>query len=113
LSALRGIAPQGGHHPSGCNDGGRELVIGDSGPRWRLLGFVVQNQRNDTVGPYQTTLARQAEEATTKGGRDLARVGRARWHYCAIPAQGDRATQHSYATFPVRARASWQLGFAS
>ena len=51
MSALRGIAPFGGRHPSRCDDGVKELVIGDFGPRWRLLGFVTQNSRIGTVGP--------------------------------------------------------------
>jgi len=94
-----GHCSSGGHHPSGCGDGVTELVIGYFGPRWRLLGFVAQNQRNGTVGSCQTTRACQAEEATTKGSRELAR--------------GDRTTQHDRAAILVRARASWWLGFAS
>ena len=73
---------------------------------------MVQNSRNGTVGPYYATRACRVEEAMTKEGRDVARVGRATWHGRTTLAQGDCATKHGRAAFPVRARASWRLGFA-
>jgi len=76
---------------------------------------MAKNQIKGTVGLFQKTRVYQVEEATTKGGRELARVGYARWHGHgrATQAQGNRDTKHGRAGFPVQARASWLLGFAS
>ena len=77
-----------------------------------MLGFVAQNQRNGTVGPCQTTRACQAEEATMKEGRDLARVGCATLAWGDCVSQHDRVTQHGRAALLIRVRASWGLKFA-
>jgi len=59
----------------GCDDGGKEWMIEDFGPRWRLLGFVAQNQRDGTMGPCQTARACQVEEPTMKGRQKLGTDG--------------------------------------
>ena len=75
---------------------------------------MAKNQIKGTVGLFQKTRVYQVEEATTKGGRELARVGYARWHGHgrATQAQGNRDTKHGRAGFPVQPWVSWRLGFA-
>ena len=67
-----------------CDDGVRELVIGDFGPRWRLLGFMAQNSSTGRVGPREHGRAKTKERQAERG-RKSARGCRAMWHVVAVP----------------------------
>jgi len=62
----------------GRDDDIRELVIGDFGPRWRLLGFAAQNRRSGTVGPcYTNTDVSGQRRVKPREGRKSVQESRA------------------------------------
>ena len=69
-----GIAPFGGRHPSGCDDGVRDLLFGDFGPRWRLLGFVAQNPTMARWDRAMTTRSCQDEGARRRRRQKIGTV---------------------------------------
>jgi len=97
-----GALPLRGHHPSGCDDGVREIDNWRFRSKVEIVGFRSPKSKNQDGGTVlgDTGVSGRRSE-TMKEGRDVAPVGRAMPHGRTTLARVDHATQHGHAAFPI------------